>query len=97
MLRPMQREPLSSNAVVSAGYDKEAQILEIEFRGGRIYRYREVPAGIFEFLRRTASKGSYIHRMIDGHYPYEEITAAPAEIDLADALRASLDETKERP
>jgi len=95
MLEPMQREPLISKAVTSAGYDPDTEQLEIEFRSGRVYRYRGVPRGVFDFLLRTKSKGSYVHRMVDGHYPYEEITPAPAAIDLLGALRASLgqDET----
>lgn len=92
----MQREKLTSSAVVSAGYDPNAQVLEVEFRGGRIYRYRDVPPGVFEFLRRSRSKGSYIHRMVDGHYPHEEIAPHAAEIDLVAALRASI-ETEPEP
>lgn len=86
----MQRIPLVSNAVVSAGYDAENQELEIEFRHGRLYRYRGVPPGVYQFLLRSPSKGGYVNRMIDGHYPHEEITEIPAEQDLRAALLASL-------
>jgi KTSC domain len=87
----MQRTPLRSRALVSAGYDPAAQILELEFHNGRVYRYREVPAGVFEFLMRTSSKGSFVNRMIDGRYAYEEVheTSGP-EPDVASLLEASL-------
>jgi hypothetical protein len=90
----MRREPLTSSALVSAGYDPERQLLEIEFRSGRIYRYRDVPAGVYAFLLRTKSKGSYVTRMIDGHYEHEEITPAPPEQDVLRALEASLESAR---
>ena len=86
----MQRTPLSSRALVSAGYDPEAQLLELEFHNGRVYRYREVPPGVFEFLLRTPSKGGFVNRMIDGRYAYEEVAEEVAEPDVAALLQASL-------
>jgi len=88
----MQRKPLTSTTVVSAGYDDGSQQLEIEFHGGRIYRYSGVPRGVYDFLLRARSKGGYVSRMIDGHYAHEEITVAPPEQDLRRALLASLGE-----
>jgi hypothetical protein len=93
----MQRSPLQSQAVLSAGYDPATRELEIEYRTGRIYRYREVPHGVFEFLLRTPSKGGYVNRMIHGRYVYEEITPAPAESDMLQALQASLAARREEP
>jgi lysozyme family protein len=86
----MQRTPLRSRALVSAGYDAAAQLLELEFHNGRVYRYREVPPGVFDFLMRTASKGSFVNRMIDGRYSYEEVSEPAAEVDVMGLLEASL-------
>jgi hypothetical protein len=86
----MQREPLTSTALVSAGYDPHTRELELEFRGGRVYRYRDVPHGVYEFLLRTPNKGGYVNRMIDGHYPHEDVSPAPPAQDLLEALTASL-------
>jgi lysyl-tRNA synthetase class 2 len=86
----MHRERLASSAVVSAGYDPATQQLEIEFRGGRVYRYRDVPRGVYDFLVRASSKGGYVNRMIEGRYSYEEISASLPEQDILGALRASL-------
>ena len=86
----MLRESVSSRAIAKIGYDEHAQILEIEFRTGRVYCYRDVPAGVYQFFRRSTSKGSYFNRMIDGHYPHEDITPAAAPIDLTQALKDSL-------
>jgi hypothetical protein len=94
----MQRTPLRSRALVSAGYDAEARVLELEFHNGRVYRYREVPPGVFEFLLRTPSKGSFVNRMIDGRYAYEEVNEGgpEGEADVAALLEASLRAHRER-
>jgi hypothetical protein len=87
----MQRTPLKSRAVISAGYDPEAELLELEFHNGRVYRYRNVPEGVYQFLLRTESKGGYVNRMIQDRYAFEEVTpGAPAQ-DVLAALQASLD------
>jgi hypothetical protein len=86
----MQRVPLDSKAVVSAGYDAATEHLEIEFRNGRVYRYSGVPQGVFDFLIRARSKGGFVNRMIDGRYPHEEVSAPVPEQDLLAALSASV-------
>jgi hypothetical protein len=86
----MQRTPLQSRAVLSAGYDPATQELELEFQNGRIYRYREVPAGVYEFLLRSPSKGGYVNRMIQSRYAFEEVTPERCEQDVLKALEASL-------
>jgi hypothetical protein len=92
----MHRVALRSRAIISAGYDAETQRLELEFRSGRVYRYSGVPQGVWDFLLRSASKGGYVNRMIDGHYAHEDITPEPPVQDLQRALEASLLERLER-
>jgi hypothetical protein len=87
----MQRVPMESSAISSAGYDPERSELEVEFRTGRVYVYRDVPAGVFEFLLRTPNKGGYLNRMIHGRYAYRELGLEDApEQDLLDVLKKSL-------
>jgi hypothetical protein len=94
----MERIQLASRAVSSAGYDAEAQILELEFSSGRIYRYEGVPRGTYQWLLRAPSKGGYVARMINDRYPYRDVTPPPpaATQDLAETLRASLRELQRR-
>lgn len=92
----MQRSPLQSSAVLSAGYDPITRELELEFKNGRIYRYREVPAGVYEFLLRTPSKGGYVNRMIQNRYAFEEVTPERSEQDVLKALQASLERAANR-
>lgn len=65
-----ERKPLKSNMIVSAGFDAEARVLEIEFRGSEIYEYR---GGVSEFLFRrllaASSPGKFFHDEIEGKFP----------------------------
>ena len=86
----MERIPLQSTALKSAGFDPEHHILEIEFRTGRVYQYADVPESVFSWLCRTKNKGAYVSRVIDARYSSQEVTEAPQEQDLLAALHASL-------
>lgn len=97
MLPPMQRTPLKSRVVLAAGYDPTTQMLELEFHNGRVYRYRDVPEGVYQFLLRTESKGGYVNRMIQDRYAFEEVTPCPPAQDMLQALQASLEATKKEP
>lgn len=85
---------------MSAGYDGAGGVLELEFRGGRVYRYSGVPEGVYAWLLRTPNKGAYVQRMIADRYPYEAVAgrqdpAGPSQAgpSLLEALQASLDRT----
>jgi hypothetical protein len=38
----MNRDPIASTSIVSAGYDEATQTLEVEFLNGTIYQYYNV-------------------------------------------------------
>ena len=91
MLGAMERTPISSSALASVAYDVAARELEVEFQSGRVYRYRDVPQGAYEFLLRARHKGSYFNRMIANRYAYDEVREVAPEQDVLAALRASLE------
>lgn len=70
----MHRSYVSSSNLVSAGYDHLRNVLEIEFRQGRIYQYFQVPVSIYEGLMAASSKGQYHHRNIKYRYRYERVS-----------------------
>jgi hypothetical protein len=91
----MERKPLRSKSVKSAGYDPASAELEIEFATGRVYRYSEVPVSVYEWLLRVANKGSFVSKMVSPCYAYREMPdgrspRGTAPDQLADVLRASL-------
>jgi XTP/dITP diphosphohydrolase len=66
----MQRIPVDSSDVVSVGYDAKTRVLEIEFGGGRIYQYTDVPADVHERFMRADSPGTYFNTFVNAHYRY---------------------------
>lgn len=54
----MKRVPVSSINLSSVGYNKSNQVLEIEFNGGRVYQYFDVPKRIHQELRMLLRTGN---------------------------------------
>ena len=64
---------VSSTNLSRVRYDESSLTLEIEFQGGRVYQYFDVPKHIFEELLRADSKGKFFHAQIKGHYRYARV------------------------
>ncbi|HSW98785.1 MAG TPA: non-canonical purine NTP pyrophosphatase [Candidatus Saccharimonadales bacterium] len=69
----MNRIPVDSSDIVSVGYDARARILEIEFGGGRIYQYTDVPPDVHERFMRADSFGGFFNSFINGHFRYHRV------------------------
>ena len=61
--------PESSN-IVRYRYDEESQTLEVEFKGGNIYQYFDVPIGLAEEFGMAPSKGQYFGQNIRNAFRY---------------------------
>lgn len=64
---------VSSTNLSRVRYDESSLTLEIEFQGGRVYQYFDVPKQIFEELLRADSKGRFFHGQIKGQYRYARV------------------------
>ncbi len=60
----MRRTLVTSTSVVSVGYDPLRASLEIEFHGGGVYRYANVPAAAYRLLLQAESIGDYVNTVI---------------------------------
>ena len=60
----MRRKRLSSTSIASVGYDRTSATLEIEFIGGTIYQYFDVPEADYKALMSAPSKGTYVNRYL---------------------------------
>ena len=67
------RSPVASTSIASVGFSREAQVLEVEFLNGSVYRYFDVALPIFEQLLGTESKGAFFNRVIRGRYSYSRM------------------------
>ncbi len=61
-----------SSMISAFRYDPAEQVLEVAFHNSGVYRYFDVPPDVFEGLRDTESKGSYMRSYIIDMYPYEK-------------------------
>ena len=72
----MLRLMVKSSAITSFGYDERTRILEIEYKNGTVYRYREVPRQVWDELRRIESSGgsigAYVNANIRDKYDFVE-------------------------
>ncbi|MDI9239743.1 KTSC domain-containing protein [Lysobacter sp. LF1] len=55
----MDREPVQSQALVSVGYDPDRRMLEVEFEGGAVYRYYDIPPELHAGLMAAPSRGEF--------------------------------------
>lgn len=62
---------MESSALRSVGYDAGTRVLEIEFVGGAVYEYTEVPRRVHEELMGAPSHGRCFGRVVRGRYPYQ--------------------------
>ena len=69
----MNRTPVTSSNIASVGYDRAANILEIEFTSGSIYQYTHVPLSIYDGLISATSCGSYFSRFIKDRFTVHQI------------------------
>lgn len=64
----MYRKNVISSNIESVGYDVDRHILEVEFKGGGIYQYLNVPGHEYESLMSAPSLGSYLSNHIKDRY-----------------------------
>ncbi len=62
------RDPVDSSAIAKIGYSKRRHILEIEFINGAVYRYLNVPLGVYRDLMSAESKARFYDSKIRRHY-----------------------------
>lgn len=69
----MNRQPVDSSNLAAVGYDKENEILEIEFNHGGIYQYNDVPKNEYKALMSADSHGKYFSANIRNDYNYVKL------------------------
>jgi hypothetical protein len=69
----MKRVAVSSSSVATVGYDPSSFILEIEFRNGGVYQYRQVPAAAHRLLMQAKSIGDYVNTIIKPRFDAERV------------------------
>jgi KTSC domain len=70
---PIEMLPACSTMAAQVGYDREREILQIEFNSGAVYQYLAVEPEVWEDLQETDSIGSFYNQEIKGYYPAVKI------------------------
>ena len=69
----MRLRRVESDMLLLAGYDRKSRILQVVFRTGGTYRYKNVPSDKYDELMNAESIGQYMHKNIIGRYEYERL------------------------
>lgn len=70
----MNRTCVSSSSLVSVGYNLTTQLLEVEFNGGSLYEYHNVPMYVYNGLMQAGSHGKYFTAYIKDKYLTRKIS-----------------------
>lgn len=69
----MRRIPVVSSNLVSVGYDPQSMTLEIEFQGGAVYQYFDVPESVYNELLGAPSVGKFFAAQVKGVYRFARV------------------------
>lgn len=70
----MKRSPIASSNIKSIGYDENRLTLEIEFTGGAVFQYFDVPEKTYVGIISSASIGRYFHDNIKSKHSYTKLS-----------------------
>lgn len=65
----IERKPVNRGGIKSAGYDRGARVLEIEFSGGKIVQHTNVGDEIARRFLASSSPMGYYQDQIEEEYP----------------------------
>jgi hypothetical protein len=65
----MERSRIGRGGIRSAGYDKSARVLEVEFDSGKVLRHSGVGAEIARRFLTSAAPSSYYRDNIEEEFP----------------------------
>lgn len=69
----MDFTPVKSQMILGVRYNKNTYELDVVFRTGDKYRYKNVPKFVYDGLINAESHGQYMHNRILGRYEYERL------------------------
>ncbi|MBN3886605.1 MULTISPECIES: KTSC domain-containing protein [unclassified Nostoc] len=70
---PIVMLPVISSMAMAVGYDRNEQILQVEFQSGAVYQYLGVDEDTWEDLHSSDSIGSFYNQEIKGRYDCDRL------------------------
>lgn len=62
----IERQPVKSSNILSVGYDDGSKTLEVEYKGGAVYRFTDIAAETHVALRDAESVGKFLRTLSKG-------------------------------
>ena len=69
----LERRGADVVSVVSMGYDRDSETLEVELDNGKTFQYYKVPAGVFELFQKSPAKSTFLATQIKDRYSWGRI------------------------
>ena len=69
----MDFTPVKSRMILGVRYNEETYHLDIVFRTGEKYRYKNVPQFVYEGLMKAESHGQYMHKKVLKRFKFERL------------------------
>ena len=66
-------EPMPSSVVSYIHYYANSSILRVGYVSGMVYDYKNVPEIVYNAMKKSFSKGSFLNRYIKGKFPFEKV------------------------
>jgi hypothetical protein len=67
----MNREPVASKACKSIGYDPKSKVLQVEYTGGAVNEYENVPPELHKKLMKSDSIGQFLAKnIVPGNFKF---------------------------
>jgi KTSC domain len=54
-------------------YNAESALLTVVFVSGTVYAYKNVPEPVYQAMKKSTSKGSFLNKNIKGVYHFEKL------------------------
>lgn len=69
----MDLRPVESSNIRAVGYDPAERAMEVQFKGGNHYRYKDVPPESHAALIGAESVGKHFHAHVRGKFSHEKV------------------------
>ncbi|MCF0055923.1 KTSC domain-containing protein [Dyadobacter sp. CY356] len=64
---------MPSSVVAKMIYDDEQETLRIIFVSGMVYDYKKVPLKVYEAMKASDSKGTFLNQYIKPNYDFDKV------------------------
>ena len=68
----MELKKVESSNIESVGFDASGELF-VKYKGGTLYKYKNVPEKLVEDFMKAESKGKFMNSQIKNKYEYEKV------------------------